>query len=90
VTLLLIGARGFFPLRFVGVFHVKFVFDLLYVVLIHNTFINTATHKLCSPKYNGFKDLLPWLHHCEQFFHAAHTPEPDKVWLASFYMQGAT
>jgi hypothetical protein len=41
------------------------------------------------PKYDGSEDPLPWLHCCEQFFRAACTPEPEKVWLASFYMQGA-
>jgi hypothetical protein len=31
---------------------------------------------------------LPWLHRCDQFFHAAHTVEVEKVWLTTFYMEG--
>jgi hypothetical protein len=49
--------------------------------------LNAATHKLWFPTYDGSDDPLPWLHRCEQFFGVARTPE--KVWLASFYMQGA-
>jgi hypothetical protein len=52
--------------------------------------LNAATHKLWFPKYNSSNDLLPWLYRCGQFFRATHTPETEKVWLASFYMQGAT
>jgi hypothetical protein len=48
--------------------------------------LNAATHKLRFPKYDGSKNPLPWLHHCEQFFRAARTPEAKNVWLASFYM----
>jgi hypothetical protein len=51
--------------------------------------LNATTHKLRFPKYDGSDDPLPWLHCCEQFFQAVRTPETEKVWLASFYMQGA-
>jgi hypothetical protein len=51
--------------------------------------LNAATHKLRFPKYDGSKDMLPWLHRCEQFFRVVRTPENEKVWLASFYMEGA-
>jgi hypothetical protein len=30
--------------------------------------LNTASHKLRFPKYNGSGDPLPWLHRCDQFF----------------------
>jgi hypothetical protein len=50
--------------------------------------LNAATHKLQFPKYDGSDALLPRLHHCEQFFQAIRTPKAEKVWLASFYMQG--
>jgi hypothetical protein len=50
--------------------------------------LNAATYKLRFPKYDSSNDPLPWLHRCEQFFRATHTLETEKVWLASFYMQG--
>jgi hypothetical protein len=50
--------------------------------------LNTASHKLRFPKYDGSGDPLPWLHCCDQFFRAARTAEVEKVWLAAFYMEG--
>jgi hypothetical protein len=50
--------------------------------------LNAASHKLRFPKYDGSGDPLPWLHRCDQFFHAAQTAEVEKVWLAAFYMEG--
>jgi hypothetical protein len=47
-----------------------------------------ATYKLRFPKFDGSTDPLAWLHRCEQFFQAQRTPEDEKVWLASFYMDG--
>ena len=49
---------------------------------------NVASHKLRFPKYDGSDDPISWLHRCEQFFRAARTEEDEKVWLASFYMEG--
>jgi hypothetical protein len=49
----------------------------------------SPTHKLCFPKYDGSEDPLSWIHKGEQFFRAHGTPEDQKVWTASFYLQGA-
>ena len=46
-------------------------------------------HKLCFPKYDGSEDPITWIHKGEQFFRAHGTPEDQKVWTASFYLQGA-
>jgi hypothetical protein len=51
--------------------------------------LNATSHKLCFLKYDGSGDPLPWLHRCDQFFHAARTAEVEKVWLAAFYMEGS-
>lgn len=51
-----------------------------------SAFINTATHKLCFPKYDGSKDPLSWLHRYEQFFRVAlHAPLSQRRygWLHS-------
>jgi len=48
-----------------------------------------TSHKLRFPSYDGAEDPLAWLHKCEQFFRAQRTAEDEKVWLASFYMEGA-
>jgi hypothetical protein len=50
--------------------------------------LNTAAHNLRFPKYDGTKDLLPWLNRCKQFFWATRTPNDEKVLLATFYIQG--
>jgi hypothetical protein len=50
--------------------------------------LNAASHKLRFPKYDGSGDPLPWLHRCDQFFLVARTAEVEKVWLATFYMEG--
>jgi hypothetical protein len=50
--------------------------------------LNTVSHKLRFPKYDGSGDPLPWLHRCDQFFRVAHTVKVEKVWLAAFYMKG--
>jgi hypothetical protein len=47
-----------------------------------------TTHKLRFPKYDGSDDPIGWLHKCEQFFRSQRTPEDEKVWTASFYMEG--
>ena len=46
-------------------------------------------HKLCFPKYDESEDPITWIHKGEQFFRAHGTPEDQKVWTASFYLQGA-
>jgi hypothetical protein len=43
--------------------------------------------KLDFPHYDG-KDLLPWLSRCEQFFRAQRTEPPQKIWLATFHLDG--
>jgi hypothetical protein len=48
-----------------------------------------AVHKLRFPNYDGSEDPLGWLHKAEQFFRSQGTPEDQKVWTASFYMEGA-
>jgi hypothetical protein len=44
--------------------------------------------KLSFPTFDGADDPLAWLNKCEHFFRAQRTPEVDKVWLASFHMNG--
>jgi len=46
-------------------------------------------HKLRFPKYDGYEDPITWIHKGEQFFRAHGTPEDQKVWTATFYLQGA-
>ncbi|KAJ1296380.1 hypothetical protein BS78_01G295900 [Paspalum vaginatum] len=50
---------------------------------------SSATHKLRFPRYDGTEDPLGWLHKCDQFFRSQGTPDDQKVWVASFYMEGA-
>ncbi|XP_039827770.1 proline-rich protein 36-like [Panicum virgatum] len=45
-------------------------------------------HKLSFPTYDGKEDPLGWLKRCEHFFRAQRTRDSNKVWLASFHMQG--
>jgi len=44
--------------------------------------------KLSIPTFDGMVDPLAWMNKCEHFFRAQRTPEVDKVWLASFHMNG--
>jgi len=44
--------------------------------------------KLNFPTFDGVDDPLGWLNKCDHFFRAQRTPEGDKVWLASFHMNG--
>jgi len=46
-------------------------------------------HKLRFPRYDGSTDPVTWLHKAEQFFRADRTADDERVWLASFYMEGA-
>jgi hypothetical protein len=46
-------------------------------------------HKLWFPRYDGSADPVTWLHKAEQFFRADRTADDERVWLASFYMEGA-
>lgn len=45
-------------------------------------------HKLSFPTFDGKDDPLGWLNRCEHFFRAQRTRDSDKVWLASFHMNG--
>lgn len=45
-------------------------------------------YKLNFPMFNGQEDPLPWLNRCDQFFWGQHTMEEDKVWLATFHIDG--
>nr|GMD86704.1 putative mitochondrial protein [Ipomoea batatas] len=40
------------------------------------------------PTFSGHEDPLIWLHHCELYFHTAHTPVHAQVELAAFNMTG--
>jgi hypothetical protein len=44
--------------------------------------------KLSFPTFDGRDDPLPWLNKCEHVFRVQRTPDADKVWLASFHMNG--
>jgi hypothetical protein len=38
------------------------------------------------PKFDGADDHLPWLNHCERFFHVRQTLDDKKVAFAAFYL----
>jgi hypothetical protein len=38
--------------------------------------------------FDGTDDPLAWMNKCEHFFRTQRMPETDKVWLASFHMNG--
>ncbi|XP_043813100.1 uncharacterized protein LOC122723753 [Manihot esculenta] len=44
--------------------------------------------KLDFPKYNGLEDPIGWLSRCEHFFRHQHTPEEEKLELASYNLIG--
>jgi len=44
--------------------------------------------KLSFPTYDGEVEPLGWLNRCEQFFRAQRTPDIDRVWYASYHMNG--
>jgi hypothetical protein len=46
--------------------------------------------RLDFPCYDGKEDPLPWLSRCEQFFHAQQTEPQQKLWLATFHLDGDT
>ncbi|WVZ92756.1 hypothetical protein U9M48_038799 [Paspalum notatum var. saurae] len=46
-------------------------------------------HKLDFPKFDGKSDPLLFINKCESFFHQQQTLEEEKVWLASFHLEGA-
>lgn len=48
-----------------------------------------TAHKLRFPRYDGNTDPVTWLYKVEQFFHAHRTPNDERVWYASLYMEGA-
>lgn len=54
-----------------------------------DTWFHPRPH-LESPIYDGEEDPLPWLHHCETFFHGQNTPGRCRVWYASMHLSGAT
>jgi hypothetical protein len=45
-------------------------------------------HKLKFPIFAGTKDPLHWIHKCEQFFRAQQTSKKDRVWLATYHLEG--
>lgn len=45
-------------------------------------------HKLRFPAFDGTADPITWLHRCDQFFRQAHSSDEDKVWLATYHMEG--
>jgi hypothetical protein len=36
----------------------------------------------------GTEDPLHWIHKCEQFFRAQQTSKKDRVWLATYHLEG--
>ncbi|KAL4201804.1 hypothetical protein AMTRI_Chr02g260510 [Amborella trichopoda] len=44
--------------------------------------------KLDFPKFNGEEDPTSWVCRADQFFEFHHTPEEDRVPLASFNLEG--
>ncbi|CAD6247473.1 unnamed protein product [Miscanthus lutarioriparius] len=48
-----------------------------------------AKHKLRFLRYDGSTDPVLWLYKAEQLFRADRTADDERVWLASFYMEGA-
>ena len=45
-------------------------------------------HKLDFPKFDGKSDPLLFINKCESFFQQQRTLEEEKVWLASFHLEG--
>jgi hypothetical protein len=45
--------------------------------------------KLSFLTYDGEVEPLGWLNKCEQFFHAQRTLDIDRVWYASYHMNGS-
>jgi hypothetical protein len=45
-------------------------------------------HKLSFPTFDGTVDPLGWLNKYEQFFRAQFTPDANRIWLASYHLQG--
>jgi hypothetical protein len=48
--------------------------------------IMPTAHKLEFPKFDGNGDPLPWLNHCEHYFHVRRTPDHQRVPFAAFYL----
>jgi hypothetical protein len=44
--------------------------------------------KLDFPRFDGKEDPLSWLSRCEQYFRAQRTYVPQKIWLATFHLDG--
>jgi hypothetical protein len=44
--------------------------------------------KLEFPRFDGREDPLSWLSRCEQYFRAQRTDAPQKIWLATFHLDG--
>jgi hypothetical protein len=45
-------------------------------------------HKLKFPTFAGMEDPFHWIHKCEQFFRAQQTSKKDRVWLATYHLEG--
>jgi hypothetical protein len=45
----------------------------------------STSHKIEFPKYDGMGDPLPWVNHCEQYFHMCRTPDHRRVPLTVIY-----
>jgi hypothetical protein len=45
-------------------------------------------HKLKFPTFADTTDPLHWIHKCEQFFIAQQTSKKDRVWLATYHLEG--
>jgi hypothetical protein len=48
-------------------------------------FVQTS-HKLEFPKYDGNGDSLPWLNHCEHYFHVRQMSEHKHITFVVFYL----
>ncbi|KAJ1265771.1 hypothetical protein BS78_08G100400 [Paspalum vaginatum] len=46
-------------------------------------------HKMDFPHFDGKTDPLLFINKCESFFHKQRTLEEEKVWMASFNLEGA-
>jgi hypothetical protein len=49
-------------------------------------YVVSTAQKLEFPKFDGTGDPLPWLNHCERYFHVRSTPDHHRVSFTVFYL----
>ncbi|CAO2152414.1 unnamed protein product [Urochloa humidicola] len=54
-----------------------------------STITPATPHKIRFPLFDGSTDPITWVHRCKQFFRQAQSGDEDKVWLATYHLEGA-